>query len=86
MAYTTLTVRQDIAKRLKTAKIVGESYSDVLERLLDNQPAKCVEEWLESLAPLEGRGVYTPEERSLLKADQRAPRDSTARRKRHAAP
>lgn len=86
MAYTTLTVRQDIAKRLKTAKTVGESYSDLLARLLDNQPAKCVEEWLETLAPLEGRGVYTQPERALLKADQRTPRDSTARRKRHAAP
>lgn len=85
MPYTTLTVRHDVAKKLKASKAIGESYSDVLDRLLDNQPAKCVEEWLESLAPLEGRGVFTPEERDRLKNDQRKPRDSHARRKGHAA-
>jgi predicted CopG family antitoxin len=85
MPYTTLTLRHDVAKRLKTAKAVGESYSDVLIRLLENQPAKCVEEWMESLAPLEGRGVFTPGERERLKEDQRKPRDSNARRKNHAA-
>ena len=67
------------------AKSKGESYSDVLNRLLENQPAKCVEEWVQSLAPLEGRGVFTPEERERLKADQRKPRDSQARRKLNAA-
>ena len=85
MPYTTLTVRHDVAKKLRSAKSAGESYSDVLNRLLDNQPAKCVEEWLESLTPLEGRGVFTPEERERLKADQARPRDSSMRRKRHAA-
>jgi hypothetical protein len=84
MPYTTLTVRHDVAKKLKASKAVGESYSDVLERLLENQPAKCVEEWMESLAPLVGRGVFTPEQRERLKSDQRNPRDSHARRKSHA--
>jgi hypothetical protein len=85
MPYTTMTLRQDVAKRLRTAKSKGESYSDLLDRLLENQPAKCVEEWLQSLAPLEGRGVFTPEERERLRADQRKPRDSQLRRKRNAA-
>ena len=85
MPYTTLTVRHDVARKLKASKAAGESYSDVLDRLLDNQPAKCVGEWLESLAPLEGRGVFTPEERERLRNDQRKPRDSHARRKSHAA-
>jgi predicted CopG family antitoxin len=84
MPYTTLTVRQDVAKKLRASKGRGESYSDVLNRLLENQPAKCVEEWLESLVPLEGRGVFTPEEREQLKKDQRKPRDSSARRRGHA--
>jgi predicted CopG family antitoxin len=77
-------LRQDVAKKLRMSKATGESYSDLLERLLENQPAKCVEEWLESLAPLAGRGVFTPEERERLKTDQRNPRESSARRKRHA--
>jgi predicted CopG family antitoxin len=85
MPYTTLTVRHDVAKRLQTAKEAGESYSDVLNRLLDDQPAKAVGEWLESLAPLEGRGIFSPEERERLKRDQRNPRESRARRKGHAS-
>jgi hypothetical protein len=85
MPYTTLTVRQDVATRLRASKAAGESYSEMLDRLLDNQPAKSVGEWLESLAPLEGRGIFTPEERARLKHDQRRPRDSRHRRKGHAA-
>ncbi|HEY4988564.1 MAG TPA: hypothetical protein VII09_02100 [Opitutaceae bacterium] len=84
MPYTTLTVRHDGAKKLRASKASGESDSDVLNRLLENQPAKCVEEWLDSLVPLNGRGVFTPEEREQLKQDQRKPRDSSARRKGHA--
>jgi len=80
MAYTTLTVRQDVAKRLRAVKSARESYSEVLDRLMDNQPARTVEEWLDSLKPLEGRGVFTPEERERLTYDQRNPRDSHARR------
>jgi hypothetical protein len=85
MPYTTLTVRQDVAQRLRAAKGMGESYSDMLTRLLNDQPAKSVGEWLESLAPLEGRGIFTPEERARLKDDQRKPRDSRTRRKGHAS-
>lgn len=84
MSYTTLTVRQTVAKRLRASRGIGESYSDVLTRLLDNQPAKTVDEWLKSLAPLEGRSLFTPEERAQLKRDQRNPRDSQSRRKAHA--
>ena len=40
---------------------------------------------MQPLAPLEGRGVFTPEERERLKADQRRPRDSHLRRKRNAS-
>jgi len=85
MPYTTLTVRHDTAKRLRAAKGANESYSDVLNRLLDNQPAKTVGEWMDSLSPLEGRQLFTAEERERLKHDQRNPRDSRARRKGHAA-
>lgn len=84
MPYTTLTVRQTVAKRLRATRGVGESYSDVLTRLLDNQPARTVDEWLKSLAPLEGRSLFTPEERARLKRDQRNPQDSQTRRKAHA--
>ena len=83
MSYTTLTVRHDIAKKLRLEKATGESYSDLLDRLLESQPAKCVEEWIESLKPLEGHGVFTPEQRARLKNDQLKPRDSRARRKKH---
>ena len=85
MAFTTLTVRLDTAKKLKAAKGPGESYSDTLERLLENQPAKNVKEWLESVAPLEGRGFLSTEARRRLKSDQRQPRRSK-RSRRRAAP
>jgi predicted CopG family antitoxin len=81
MAYTTVTLRQDIAKRLKGSRAAGESYSDVLNRLLDNQPAKTVEEWLESVVPLEGRKLFTEEGRKRLMVDQENPRRSRARAK-----
>jgi len=84
MAFTTLTVRHDVAQKLKAAKAAGESYSDTLERLLENQPAKSVGEWLASLAPLEGRGILSVEERARLKRDQDRPRRSP--RRRRAAP
>jgi predicted CopG family antitoxin len=85
MPYTTLTVRHEVAKRLRATRGKGESYSDVLNRLLDNQPAKTVDEWMESLAPLEGRALFTAEERTRMIRDQRNPRDSRARRKGDAA-
>ena len=85
MPYTAVTLRHDVARRLGAAKPAGESYSERLDRLLENQPATCVEEWVQPLAPLEGRGVFTPEERERLKADQRRPRDSHLRRKRNAS-
>jgi len=85
MAFTTLTVRQDVAKRLRASKGVGESYSDVLNRLLDSQPAKSVGEWLDSLQPLEGRSLFSPAERARLNEDQLYPRESNARRRRHVA-
>jgi hypothetical protein len=84
MPYTTVSIRHDVAKRLRMAKGAGETYGEVLDRLLDNQPAKCVAEWLESLAPLEGAGVFTADERDRLKRDQGKPRDSRARRKPYA--
>lgn len=83
MGFTTLSIRLDVARKLKAAKASGESYSDTLERLLENQPAKTVGEWLESLAPLEGRGIFSARERDRLAADQRQPRRSP--RKRRAA-
>jgi hypothetical protein len=84
MAFTTLSIRDDVARRLKKAKGPGESYSDTLARLLDDQPATTGGEWLDSLAPLEGRGIFTPEARERLRRDQRAPRRSP--RKRRASP
>jgi predicted CopG family antitoxin len=81
MAFTTLTIRIEVARKLKAAKAAGESYSDTLERLLENQPAKTVGEWLASLAPLEGRGIFSVKEREQLKRDQRAPRVSPRRRR-----
>ncbi len=84
MPYTTVTLRQDVAKRLRKSRGVGESYSDLLERLLDAQPAKTVQEWMESLAPLEGRALFTEAGRHRLAADQCRPRDSRTRRKGNA--
>jgi len=84
MAFTTLTVRDDVVRKLKAIKGPGESYSDILERLLENQPAKAVDEWLRSLGPLEGRGIFTEEARRQLRADQRQPRPLP--RRRRAAP
>jgi len=81
MAYTTVTLRQDIARRLRNSRGRGESYSDVLNRLLDNQPAKTVGEWMNSIAPLEGQSLFTKAGRKKLKYDQRNPRKSRARSK-----
>jgi len=77
MAFTTLTVRDDVARRLKAVKAPGESYSDTLDRLLANQPAKTVAEWLESLAPIEGRGIFSAKARQQLRRDQQKPRPSS---------
>jgi Putative antitoxin len=85
MPYTTVTLRQDVAKRLRNSRVPGESYSDVLNRLLDNQPAKTVGEWMDSLVPLEGQSLFTEEGRERLEKDQRKPRSSHARRKRDAS-
>lgn len=82
MAFTTLSVRLDVAKKLRSAKQPGESYSDTLERLLENLPVSTAGEWLASLAPIAGRGVFTPEERARLRADQRTPRPSKRRKRR----
>lgn len=82
MSFTTITVRANVARRLKAAKLARESYSEVLERLLDNQPAKTGGEWLDSLEVLEGRGVFSAEERARLKRDQRSPRRSVTRKRR----
>ena len=79
MPYTTVTLRQDVAKRLRSNRGSDESYSDVLTRLLDNQPAKTVGEWMESLATLEGHNLFTEEGREKLRNDQRHPRKSRAR-------
>jgi len=81
MPYTTVTLRQDVARRLRNSRGLGESYSDVLTRLVDNQPAKTFGELMESLAPLEGRSLFTKEGRERLRRDQRNPRDSRARSK-----
>jgi Putative antitoxin len=81
MSFTTVSIRHDVAEKLKAAKAEGESYSDTLERLLENQPAKSVGDWLESLSPLEGRGLFSAGERARLKKDQAAPRTSPRRRR-----
>jgi hypothetical protein len=82
MAHSSLKVSESVAKKLRAAKLAGETVGDVINRLLDDVPvaAKTVEGWLESLAPPEGVGVFTPEGRKQLMRDQRAPRDSFTRR------
>ena len=84
MPYTTVTLRQDVARRLRNTRASGESYSDVLNRLLDNQPARTVGEWMDSLATVEGHDLFTNEGRERLKEDQRKPRRSAARSKSNA--
>ena len=84
MKFTTLSLRIDVARKLKAAKIKGESYSETIERLLENQPAMTVGEFLDSLKPLEGRGVFTREERERL-TERHLPQRSPRRKKRRAA-
>lgn len=83
MSFTTLSLRHDVAKKLRAAKRKGESFSDVIERLLENEPAKTVGEWLDSLKHLEGIGVFTPEERERLR--EKHVKSRRSRRKRRAA-
>ncbi len=60
MPYVTITLRRDVANRLGTRRTLPEKdYSDAVDRLLDNQPAKSVREWMESLTALEGRSLFT---------------------------
>jgi hypothetical protein len=66
MTHTAVKLRHDVARRLEMSCGPGESCSDVVTRLLDDQPAKTVEEWRESLAPLEGRSLFTEESRERL--------------------
>jgi hypothetical protein len=73
-----VTLRHYVAKRLRNSRVSGESYSDVLNRLLDNQPSKSVGEWMDSIAPLEGNRLFTMAGREGLKYDQRNPRKSRA--------
>lgn len=80
MSFTTLSIRLDVAKKLKAVKAAGESYSDTLERLIESQPAKSVGEWLESLKPFEGRGILSAADRKRLRNDQRVTRRSPRRR------
>ncbi len=81
MTFTTLSIRIDVAERLRAAKKTGESYSDTLDRLLENQPAKSVGEWLKSLEPLEGRSVLSAADRKQLRANQLMPRPSKRTRR-----
>jgi hypothetical protein len=74
MPNLTITVTRDVAEKLRAEKLTGETFSDVIERLLVDPPARNVGEWLDSLAPLEGRGVFTPEERERAIREQRRPR------------
>jgi len=85
MPYTTIALREDVAKRLRDYRESGESDSDGVNRLLDNQPAKTVGEWMASLAQLEGRNLFTEAGREILKRDQRYPKNSRIGSKRDAA-
>jgi hypothetical protein len=74
MPNTTIPVTREVAEKLRSEKQADEDMSDVIDRLLAEPPAGTVAEWLKSLEPLEGRGVFTPEERERLKREQRRPR------------
>ena len=81
MAFTTVSIRLDVARKLKAAKAAGESYSDTLDRLLENQPAKTAGEFLASLQPLVGHSLLSPTGREQLKRDQKRPRASPRKRR-----
>jgi hypothetical protein len=82
MILEKIRVRRDVADKLRALKTPGESISCLLDRLLDDDSARTVGEWLNSLAPLEGRGIFSPAERERLKRDQRNPKRPRARRRR----
>jgi predicted CopG family antitoxin len=85
MPYTTIALREDVAKRLRDCRESGESDSDAVNRLLDNPPAKTVGEWMASLAQLEGQNLFTEAGRETLKKNQRYPRNSRVSSKGDAA-
>jgi hypothetical protein len=78
--YSRVNVSRDVAKKLRASRLPGESASDAIDRLIDDTPASNVAGWLESLLPLEGAGVFTPEERGRLKGEQQNRRDSHSRK------
>jgi len=80
MSCARITVTSDVAGRLQLVRTAGESFSDVISRLLDEQPAKTVGKWMEFLAPLDGQTLFTPDERAHLMRDQRNPRYSRIRK------
>jgi predicted CopG family antitoxin len=85
MLHARITVASALATRLQLVRADGESYSDVIARLLDEQPAKTVDEWMESLAPLDGQALFTPAERAHLMHDQGNPRHSCMRKNENTA-
>jgi hypothetical protein len=70
-----------VHKRLQDSRVAGESFSEVVNRLLDNQSAKTVGEWLNSLVALGGKRLFSRKGRERLEKDQHNPRSSDARRK-----
>jgi hypothetical protein len=64
-----LRIRREVSDRLHAARLPGESVSDFVERLLEDQYGKTVGEFRASLAPLDGRGVFTAAERERLRRD-----------------
>jgi hypothetical protein len=75
MAFTTITLRRDVAKRLRTYKTKGESYSDLVNRLLDEQPYATGGEWLDYLEQFQGRGIFSEEGRKELERLQQEKRE-----------
>jgi predicted CopG family antitoxin len=71
VSNTTITITKKVAKKLRAAKLAHETNSEMLERLLENEPSHNVKAWLASLESLEGRGVFTPDERRNLRGQSK---------------
>ena len=80
MPFKTISVDLDAYRTLKSAKqSKRESFSAVIKRTVDRPPAGNFSDLLEQLKGFEGKGVFTPEERTELRRRQRHPLRSRLR-------
>lgn len=80
MPFKTISVDLDAYRALKSARQdPRESFSAVIKRTVDAQPARSFSQLLNQLEEFAGKGVFTTAERAEMRRRQRQPLRSRAR-------